>query len=158
MACQTGPTQICKQSLEGILSSLFQNLTECTADAEVEWQLFKAPVASSAARVYGRKRLGVANNGKKVTPWFNQEVKDGVQKKEVACKTWLPIKPHFNDILKNLCIRGTIKCESPHLLRSNRAKWNLARISDYIYIPVNSRSAKSSGRLPGVFAAMIWCS
>ena len=33
---------------------------------EVDWHLFKAAVASSAAaRMYGRKGLGVANNGKK---------------------------------------------------------------------------------------------
>jgi len=31
----------------------------------MEWQLFKAAVASSAARACGRKRLGVANHGKK---------------------------------------------------------------------------------------------
>jgi len=40
-------------------------------------QLLKATLASSDARVRERKRLGVANNGKKVTPW-NQEVKDGI--------------------------------------------------------------------------------
>jgi len=36
-------------------------------DAEVEWQLFKAAVASSAAQICGQKRLGAANNGKKET-------------------------------------------------------------------------------------------
>jgi len=45
------------------VSSLFRELPECTEDAEVEWLLFKAAVASSAARVCRRKRLGVANNG-----------------------------------------------------------------------------------------------
>ena len=47
------------------VSSLFRELLECTADAEVEWRLFKAATASPAVRVCGRKRLGVENNGKK---------------------------------------------------------------------------------------------
>jgi len=38
---------------------------ECIADAEEEWRLFKAAVVSSAAWVFGRTQLGVANNGKK---------------------------------------------------------------------------------------------
>jgi len=40
--------------------------------------VFKASVASSAARVCGWKRLGVTNYDKQVTPWWNQEVKDAI--------------------------------------------------------------------------------
>ena len=40
-------------------------------------------------RVFGWKRLGVANNGKKVTPWWNKEVKDDIREKTVAYKAWL---------------------------------------------------------------------
>jgi len=52
----------------------------------VEWRLFKASVASSAARgrLFGWKQVVVANNGKKATPWWNQEVKDAVQEKKEA--------------------------------------------------------------------------
>jgi len=32
-------------------------------DVELEWQLFKTAVASSAARVYGQKQVIVVNNG-----------------------------------------------------------------------------------------------
>jgi len=48
--------------------------------------LFKASVASSAARgrLFGWKQVVVANNGKKATPWWNQEVKDAVQEKKEA--------------------------------------------------------------------------
>jgi len=35
--------------------------------------MYKAAEASSAARVCGHKRLGVVNNGKKVTPWLKQK-------------------------------------------------------------------------------------
>jgi len=52
----------------------------------VESQLFKAAVASSAAQVCGRKRLGVAKNNKKVAPWWNQKVKDAIQAKKGAYK------------------------------------------------------------------------
>ena len=46
------------------VSSFFRELPECTV--EVESNLFKAVVASSAARVCGQKRLGVANNAKPI--------------------------------------------------------------------------------------------
>jgi len=54
--------------------------------------VLKAAVASSAARLFGRKRLGVVNNGKDVTPGWNQEVKDATQEKKVAYKTGLQYK------------------------------------------------------------------
>ena len=44
------------------VSCLFWELPECTVDAEVEWWLFKAAVASSAARICGQKWFGVVNN------------------------------------------------------------------------------------------------
>jgi len=50
-----------------IVSSMFRKLSECTMDAEVEWHLLKAAVVSPDFQVCGRKRLGVANNSKKVT-------------------------------------------------------------------------------------------
>ena len=49
------------------VSSLFRELPQCTATDIEEWPLFKAGVASSAARVCGQKEVVVANYGKKVT-------------------------------------------------------------------------------------------
>jgi len=60
--------QGCKETFADSVLPLFREFRECTVDAEVEWRLLKAAVATSAARVCGRKRLCVANNGKKVTP------------------------------------------------------------------------------------------
>jgi len=73
------------------VSSLFRELPECTADAEVEWLLFKAAVASSAAQVCVRGRIlgRIANDGEKATPWWNQEVKDVIRAKKVGYKAWL---------------------------------------------------------------------
>jgi len=59
------------------------------AYAEVDCQLFKAAVASSAARICDRRRIVMANNVKKVTTWWNQELKDVIQAKRVAHKVWL---------------------------------------------------------------------
>jgi len=42
-----------------------------------------------APRVHRRKNLGVANNGSKVTSWWNQKVKDAIRVKKVAYKAWL---------------------------------------------------------------------
>jgi len=67
----------------------FRELSKCTVDAEVERRLFKAAVASSAGRVCGWKRYGVASNGKNVTPRWNQELKDAIRAKKVAYKGWL---------------------------------------------------------------------
>jgi len=49
-------------------SSLLRGLPEYTADAEVEWQLFKADVALSSAVLCGRKPLDVAINEEKRNP------------------------------------------------------------------------------------------
>jgi len=65
---------------------LIWDLQDRTADAFVEQQLLKAAVASSAARVRGRKRLGVSNNGKRLRLWLNQVAKDVIEGNKVACK------------------------------------------------------------------------
>jgi len=54
---------------------------------KVEWQLF---VATFAARVCGQKKLGVANNGKKVTPWWKQVVKVDIRADKVLSRTFFP--------------------------------------------------------------------
>jgi len=77
-----------KTSADSLLAS-FRELPKCTADAAMEWQLFKAAAASSAARLRGRMRLGVASNTEKVSSWWNQEVKDACRAKEVANNAWL---------------------------------------------------------------------
>jgi len=53
--------------LQNSASSLFREIPEFAVDVEI--QLFKAAVASSVARVCRRKRLPVANNGKKLIHW-----------------------------------------------------------------------------------------
>jgi len=37
----------------------------------------------------------MANNGKRITSWWNQEVKDGIHAKKVAYKVWIQNKANF---------------------------------------------------------------
>jgi len=78
--------KIVKKDLCSNVLLLFREISECTADIEVKWQLFKAVAASSAARTCGQKQLGLANTGRKVTLWWNQEVKHTIRPKEVASR------------------------------------------------------------------------
>jgi len=106
--------QRCKKYLCG------QELLECTADVEMEWKLFKAGVASTSARVFGRKRIGGASNDKKVNPWWNQGEKDAIQAKKVDYKAWFQnkaassfasavrwgakIRTHYSEEIKNVIL------------------------------------------------------
>jgi len=62
--------------------------------------VLKAAVISSASRLRGKIRRGVATDGKNVTPWWNHWIKDVIRAKKVAYKIWLQKKT-------NLRIRGT---------------------------------------------------
>ena len=51
--------------------------------------LFRSAIISSAAESCGRKRLRVAGDSEKRTPWWNQEVKEAIRAKKDAFKAWL---------------------------------------------------------------------
>jgi len=55
-------------------------------------RLFKAAETPSAVRVWERKRLGVAKNGRKETVYLNQGVNDVIQAKKIVCKALLQDK------------------------------------------------------------------
>ena len=71
------------------ISSKFKQLPEVSEDIEKEWLLFRSAIISSASESCGRKRLRVANNSEKRTPWWNQEVKEAIRAKKDAFKAWL---------------------------------------------------------------------
>jgi len=54
----------------------------------VEEQLCKAATASSAARVFPRKQLCVANNSKKSNPWWNALLKQSIPAKNATYMAW----------------------------------------------------------------------
>ena len=71
------------------ISSKFRQLPDVTEDIEKEWLLFSSGIISSAAESWGQKRLRMAGNSEKRTPWWNQEVKEAFRAKKDAFKAWL---------------------------------------------------------------------
>ena len=67
----------------------FRQLPDVSEDMEKEWLLFRSALISSAAESCGRKRLRVAGDSEKRTPWRNQEVKEAFRAKKDAFKAWL---------------------------------------------------------------------
>ena len=80
--------EVKKQSASSV-SSKFRQLPDVSEDIEKEWLLFRSAIISSAAESCGRKRLRVAGNGEKRTPWWNQEVKEALRAKKDAFQAWL---------------------------------------------------------------------
>ena len=66
-----------KQFASGILFK-FRQLLDVSEDIEKEWLLFRLAIISSAVKSCGRKRLNVAGESEKRTPWWNQEVKEAI--------------------------------------------------------------------------------
>ena len=71
------------------ISSKFRQLPDVSEDIEKEWLLFRSAIISSAAESCGRKRLRMAGDSEKRTPWWNQEVKETIRAKKDAFKAWL---------------------------------------------------------------------
>jgi len=115
----------------------------------MEWQLFKAAVSLSAAREFVWKRHGVVNNGKNVTPWWNQEIKDAIQAKKVAWNAWLQKKGDSylcsRYAERRKCGALTVKTSKTQCLE------NIGHKLDSNYD--TGKSAKRSDKPPGVFAA-----
>ena len=71
------------------ISSKFRQLPLVSEDIDREWLLFRSAIISSAAESCGRKRLRVARDSEKRTPWWNQEVKEAIRAKIDAFKAWI---------------------------------------------------------------------
>ena len=71
------------------ISSKFRQLPDVSEDIEKEWLLFRSAIISSAAESCGRKRLRVADDSEKTTPWWNQKIKEAIRAKKDAFKAWL---------------------------------------------------------------------
>ena len=68
------------------ISSKFRQLPDVSEDIEKEWLLFRSAIISSAAESCGRKRLRMAGDSEKRTPWWNQGVKEAIRAKKDAFK------------------------------------------------------------------------
>ena len=78
-----------RKQFASIISSKFRQLPDVSDDIEKEWLLFTSAIISSAAESCGQKRLRVAGDSEKRTPWWNEEVKEAIRAKKDAFKTWL---------------------------------------------------------------------
>ena len=67
-------------------SSKFRQLPDLSENIEKEWLLFRSAIILSAAESCERKRLRVAGDREKRTPWWNQEVKEALRAKKDAFK------------------------------------------------------------------------
>ena len=71
------------------ISSKFIQLLDVSEDIEKKWLLFRSAIISLAAKSCGRKRLRVAGDSKKITTWWNQEVKEAIRVTKDAFKALL---------------------------------------------------------------------
>ena len=78
-----------KKQFASSISSKFRQLPDVSKDIEKEWLLFRSAIISSAAESCGRKRLRVAGDSEKRTPWWNQKFKEAIRAKKDAFKAWL---------------------------------------------------------------------
>ena len=74
--------EVRKQFAPGI-SPKFRQLSDVSDDIEKEWLLFRSAMTSSAVESCGQKRLKVAGDNEKRTPWWNQEVIEAIRKKKI---------------------------------------------------------------------------
>ena len=78
-----------RKQLASSISSKFRQLSDVSEDIKKECLLFRSAIILSAAESCGRKRLRVAGDSEKRTPWWNQEVKEAIRAKKHAFKAWL---------------------------------------------------------------------
>ena len=71
------------------ISSMFRQLPNVSEDIQKEWLVFRSAIISSATESCGRKRLRVAGDSEKRTPWWNHEVKEAIRAKKDTFKAWL---------------------------------------------------------------------
>ena len=62
-------------------STNFRELPNVSEDVEMEWSLFRSAIISSAVECCDEKRLRVAADSEKRTPWWNQDVKEAIRAK-----------------------------------------------------------------------------
>ena len=70
------------------MAAKFQHLLEVSEDIEMKWS-FRTAMLSSAVQSCRRKRLRMAANTEKRTPWWNQDVKEAIRAKKDAFKASL---------------------------------------------------------------------
>jgi len=135
-------------NVQSFVSACFQTVYPCSeSKVKAECQLFKAAEASSAAPVCERKRLGVANNGIKVTSggarwWGFYSSKD----------RGIPVIASEQIQVVSVCtVSWGAKVSSPLTVKTSKAY--LGKISGINWIPLTGKPINCSGKRLDVFAA-----
>ena len=102
------------------MSSKFRQLPDASEDIEKEWLLFRSAIISSAAESFGRKRLRVAGDSEKRTPWWNQELKEAIGAKKDAFKVLLQDRTSFD--LQSRCSEAR-KAATSAVKKSKKKLW-----------------------------------
>ena len=71
---------------------LLRELPDSTENIEIEWNLFKSAVITSAADSCGCKCVGGQMDSEKRTGWWNKEVKEVIHAKKTAFRAWFTNK------------------------------------------------------------------
>ena len=85
-----------KEVRKQFASSISSKLRQLSENIDKEWLLFRSAIISSAAESCERKRLRVAGNSEKRTPWWNHEVKEAIRAKQDAFKALLQDRSSFD--------------------------------------------------------------
>ena len=78
-----------RKQLASSISFKFKQLPDVSEDIEKEYLLFRSAIILPAAESCGRKRLRVAGDSEKRTPWWNKEVEEAIRTMKGAFKAWL---------------------------------------------------------------------
>ena len=78
-----------KETASSNVSFKFGQLPNASEDIIKKWQQFRSAISSSAAESCERKRLRVAGDSEKRTPWWNQKVEEAIRAKKGAFKALL---------------------------------------------------------------------
>ena len=78
-----------KEVRKQFASSISSKLRQLSEDIDKEWLLFRSAIILSAAESCERKRLRVAGDSEKKTPWWNHQVKEAIRAKQDAFKALL---------------------------------------------------------------------
>ena len=129
------------------ISSKFRQLPDVSEDIEREWLLFRSAIISSAAESCGRKRLRMAGDSEKRTPWWNQVVKKAIRAKKDAFKAWLQDRSSSDLQSRYTEVR---KATTPAVKKSKEKSWEeFGRRLDSNYFSANKVFWQTIRRLRG---------
>ena len=129
------------------ISSKFWQLADVSKDIEKEWLLLRSAIIISASESCGQKRLKVAVDSEKRTPWWNQKVKGAIRAKRDPFKALL-----LDRSTSDLHFRCTEarKAAISAVKKSNEKSWEeFGRQLDFNYFSANKVFWQTIRRLRG---------